>query len=149
MALRKSSDGENAMNPKTVIDASVVVKWFTKETGHAQAAALRDAHIHRNTTLAAPDLLVYEIANALRYSPNLEASDVKLAVKSLNMLGVVLYPPSEKMISRAIDLSDKFSTTIYDASYIALAEELDTHLVTADNKLVSKDDTNRVTPLIS
>lgn len=135
------------MSNKTVLDASVAVKWFTRETGHTQAVALREAHIQQKTTLIAPDLLTYEIANALRYNPNLNPSDTQQAVKAINMLGVALYPPTENLISKAIDIAYKHSITIYDASYIALAEELDTQLVTADNKLASKLDSNRIISL--
>ena len=127
------------MNPKTVVDASVAVKWFTKERGHMQASDLRRAHLEEKTLLVAPDLLVYEVANALRYNKNLVKSDIKEAVRALKLLGVRLYPPSEELLGRAIDLAADYSITIYDASYLALAHELDAQLVTADKSLAEKN----------
>lgn len=45
-----------------------------------QAVALRDAHIQGMIMLVAPDLLVYEVSNALRYNPALTAEDLKQVV---------------------------------------------------------------------
>ncbi|HEY8260140.1 MAG TPA: type II toxin-antitoxin system VapC family toxin [Methylosinus sp.] len=46
-----------------IIDASVAVKWYVAEAGHAEARAIMaDA----NELLAAPDIIVTEVANALR-----------------------------------------------------------------------------------
>jgi len=134
------------MNHKTVVDASVAVKWFTKERGHTRAVALRQAHLEEKISLVAPDLLVYEVANALRYNKNLAISDIKEAVKALNLLGVRLYPPAKELLGKAIDLAAEYSITIYDASYLALTHELDAQLITADKKLAEKNP-DRVIPL--
>lgn len=45
-----------------------------------QAVQLRDAHIQGMIMLVAPDLLVYEVSNALRYNPALTAEDLKQVV---------------------------------------------------------------------
>lgn len=65
---------------RVVVDVSVVVKWFTQEDYRGQAVALRDAHIQGMIMLVAPDLLVYEVSNALRYNPALTAEDLKQVV---------------------------------------------------------------------
>lgn len=130
------------MNNKTVIDASIVVKWFTKEQGHTQAKALRDSHIQHEIELTAPDLLLFELANALSYNKNLTPEDVKQAIKTINMIQVTLVPPTETLINRAIDVAEKHGITIYDASYLALAEILEINLITADEKLAQKTPAN-------
>lgn len=45
-----------------------------------QAVQLRDAHIQGMIMLVAPDLLVYEVSNSLRYNPALTAEDLKQVV---------------------------------------------------------------------
>jgi len=124
---------------KTVLDASVAVKWFTAEPGHTQAKATRDKHIQQEIQLTAPDLLLYELANALRYNKNLTPEDIKQAVKTINMIGITLIQPTETLINKAIDTAIKHNITIYDASYHALAETLETTLITADEKLAQKN----------
>ncbi|MDJ0272650.1 MAG: type II toxin-antitoxin system VapC family toxin [Candidatus Caldarchaeum sp.] len=51
-----------------VIDASVAVKWFNKEEYSDDADRLKDAHVRGRIRLAAPELLLYEVLNALRYN---------------------------------------------------------------------------------
>ena len=48
-----------------VVDASVAVKWFLDERGSAEAKGLRRQFQRGDTELAAPDLLIYEVANAV------------------------------------------------------------------------------------
>ena len=59
-------------SPKTyVIDASVCIKWFSFENEDDVniASSLRVQHMNRNIFLVAPDILVYEVTNALAYNP--------------------------------------------------------------------------------
>lgn len=51
-----------------------------REEEMRQAVQLRDAHIQGMIMLVAPDLLVYEVSNALRYTPALTAEDLKQVV---------------------------------------------------------------------
>lgn len=54
-----------------VVDASVALKWFVDEPDSAPALALRNAHIAGQSPLVAPDLLIYEVANALLHNSRL------------------------------------------------------------------------------
>ena len=119
-----------------------MVKWFTKEKGHTQATALRDSHIQHKIELTTPDLLLYELANALRYSKNLTSEEIKQAIKSINMIQVTKVSQRETLINKAIDVAKKHGIAIYDASYLALAEILATNLITADEKLAQKNPEN-------
>jgi len=51
-----------------VPDASVVVKWYAPEQDHESARKLRDRYINGRIELTAPQLLPYEVVNALRYT---------------------------------------------------------------------------------
>ena len=54
-----------------VVDASVAAKWFVPETDSDKAVTLRNRHVEGGLTLMAPDLLIYEVANALVYHPEI------------------------------------------------------------------------------
>ncbi|MDG6973085.1 MAG: type II toxin-antitoxin system VapC family toxin, partial [Nitrososphaerota archaeon] len=48
-----------------VVDASVAVKWFTREEFSDSAARLLAMHREGKVSLASPYLLTYEVANAV------------------------------------------------------------------------------------
>jgi len=121
-----------------VIDSSVAVKWFCEETGTEAALLLRDGAFAGKCRLAAPDLLLYELGNALRFNGRLDPDDVKLALGSLLDMGIVFHPADGPLLSRAVDLAFRYRMTVYDGCFIALADNLGLPLITADGKLVEK-----------
>lgn len=123
---------------EVVLDASVAVKWFSEEEETDLAVALRDEHIKGHLTIVSPDLLLYEVSNALRYNPSFGHTDVKEAVKSIFDLDLDLVPPNEEVFERASSRAFEFGITVYDGCYVALAELMGIELVTADEKLHQK-----------
>ena len=121
-----------------VIDSSVAVKWFSEEEGTEAALALRDEAFSGKRRLEAPDLILYEIGNALRHNPRLEADDVKLALGSLLDLGIVFHPAGAALLSKAVDLAFRYRMTVYDGCFIALADIRSLPLITADEKLAAR-----------
>jgi predicted nucleic acid-binding protein len=116
-----------------VIDASVAVKWFTEEAGTSAAVRLRDSHIAGRVNLVAPDLLFYEVLNALRYKG--VAEDIlKGYVQDLVDLQMDLIPPNQHLMEKTVLNSLRFDLTVYDAAYLTLAHLLGSKLVTADKK---------------
>jgi len=83
-----------------VLDASVVVKWFVEEEGKEIALSIRDKFWRREIDIVVPDLLLYEISNALRYNPNLNEQDVKNAVDSIINMGIRILIPSGEMLKK-------------------------------------------------
>ena len=125
--------------PQTlVIDASVVAKWFIPEEDRAEALKLRNKHIEGSLTLIAPDLLVYEVANALSYHPELKNEDLKEDIEALFMIDLELVPPSTKLTTSIASKARQLGISVYDSSYLALAETIATNMVTADKKLYDK-----------
>ena len=92
----------------------------------------------RPARLEASDLLLYELANALRFNPRLNAADVKLAIGSLLDMGIVFHPAEGALLERAVDLAFRYRSTVYDSCFIALADIRKSPLVTADEKLIEK-----------
>ena len=125
--------------PKTlVVDASVAAKWVLEEREGEKALALRDAHLQGRVVLTAPDLLVYEFMNALNYNPKISSNEIVAKVRDLLDLELELVPPSGEYGSQIARIARKYSISIYDASYVALANLMVTRLVTANKKLREK-----------
>jgi predicted nucleic acid-binding protein len=61
--------------------------------------------------------------------------DVSDAVKSIIVLGVQILVPTTHLLTNAISLGFTYGITVYDAVYVALAEELNYDFLTADKKL--------------
>lgn len=89
-------------------------------------------------TLTAPVLIVFEVANALRYNTDFGMDDVKSAVNDLIDLQIVLCFPEKEWMDHATEKAYAKGITFYDASYIALAKYLKSFTYTGDNRLIKK-----------
>lgn len=132
-----------------VIDASVVIKWFIEEKDSAKALLLKDNYINGKTILIAPDLLIYEVANVLLFSKIFTPLEIKGCLQDLYELEIDLINPSIDFVLSAIELAFSKQISIYDASYLALAKELDTKLITADKKLYTSANEPHLIDLLS
>jgi len=121
-----------------VLDASVVVRWFSTEEDTDLATRIRDEHVAGRLTIVCPDLLLYEISNALRYNPAVCADDVVTAIKDLVDLDLDLVTPNEEILRKAIRHAFKRGITVYDSCYLSLAESLGLEFVTGDKKLYKR-----------
>jgi predicted nucleic acid-binding protein len=54
------------------------------------------------------------------------------------MLGINIIVPTPRVVESSITMAFKYNTTIYDAFYAALANEIGFTFVTADSKLYQK-----------
>ena len=117
-----------------VVDTSVVVKWYIPERHHEQARALRDAYLDGKFDLVAPALMPFEAVNALKYSGHYEGERLEEASESLPEYGIDLVPINKT--SPVAEIANTLDITVYDASYIALAQKLDTKVYTADGNLL-------------
>ncbi|HTD80846.1 MAG TPA: type II toxin-antitoxin system VapC family toxin [Thermoplasmata archaeon] len=118
-----------------MVDASVLVKWFVQEPGSVEALALRDDFVAGDVELHAPAHALFEVLNALRYSPfctEERCSQVQLA---LDGYAVRYHPLSGEVARRAIRLAYSKDLSMYDAAYLALAREISARVVTADSAL--------------
>jgi predicted nucleic acid-binding protein len=119
-----------------VVDASVVVKWYIPEQDHEPARALRDDYLERHHDLVAPSLLPFEVVNALEYSGEYDDDRLLEASESLPEYGIELVPYHN--VGRVAELANELEITIYNASYLALAQEAGTTAYTADGRLLDE-----------
>ncbi|ACX51410.1 PilT protein domain protein [Ammonifex degensii KC4] len=122
---------------RVVVDASVSLKWALDDEEHVEeAVALRDSAVfERRFEMFAPSLWVYEVANGLlvavrRGRITLEAGEK--ALRYFLALGVHLADPEPVDIYRC---AARYMISVYDAAYLALAEQLDAVLFTGDERL--------------
>lgn len=121
-----------------ILDASVVLKWFVEEEGSDRADALLDEHVKGEARVVVPDLLIYEVANALRFSGGFAAREVREIIDALWALDLYIVAPQPDVMRSALALSYSRGISVYDSVYVALAKELGLPLVTADKKLLSR-----------
>ncbi len=121
-----------------VIDASVATKWFVEEEYTKQALALWNDYVERKIDLASSQPLPYEVLNALRRNPEFDVEDLSTAAKSLEKATLALYPILGELGRSTIETAVKYGITIYDSSYVALADFLGSMALTADERLLGK-----------
>src|SRR3989442_14039945 len=80
--------------------------------------------------------MVYEVANALRYHPRAGMDRLAAHIGDLFALDIGFDPTSETSMIAAIHSAFRLGLSIYDASYISLAERLDTVVYTAAESLL-------------
>ena len=140
--MKRSESGEkddNRSNVIVVVDASVVIKWFVQEDLTREALLLRKDYLRGALSLACPDLMQYEVINALRYKPSFGEKNLKEVATLLDKYNFISYSfLTDGLAEQTIEASLKYGLTIYDASYIALGNILDSIFYTADDKIINQ-----------
>jgi predicted nucleic acid-binding protein len=88
-----------------VLDASVVAKWFKEEEGSSTALKIRQDFYEETHDIVVPDLILYEIPNALRYNKAFTKELASKASESLLEMGLVVSVPSIDLLTEAIKLA--------------------------------------------
>lgn len=119
-----------------VIDASVVLKgFFPDEEGHAEAQALMRVYAQEEIEFLAPTLLPYEVTNAILQAVRRERIDLKKGQEILNTFDSLGISTAAVSWQRTLELARTYERSAYDGAYLALAEEMGSHLVTGDRRL--------------
>ncbi len=123
-----------------VVDASVLVKWFLyqQEADRDRALALRDLHISGRSTIYIPALALLEALNAVRFSPKADEEAGETALETLQDLHLETKAADVNLLRKANAIAWAYKITIYDALYVALAEQVGYPLITADEVMVKK-----------
>lgn len=118
----------------TVLDSSVLVKWFSQEEKTEEALALRNEHIEGTRELWVVNLSFYEVSNALRYKSGFTSRKLSESLNSLFKLHLNVEPEAAPLLAEASTIAYKCGVTIYDAVPVALAENKRTRCLTADRE---------------
>ena len=114
-----------------VVDASVLATALGDDGPDGDGARAR----LRGERLSAPELVDLEVASVLRRQVHGGEVDIRRAALALADLAALPLrrAPHRPLLARCWELRDNL--TVYDASYVALAEALDVTLLTGDGRL--------------
>jgi predicted nucleic acid-binding protein len=121
-----------------VIDANVLVVMISGDARGPAATEQIEAWLTAGEELHAPELLTYEVANALTRMVAVgafPAKEVRAAWEALEDLAIIHHPLTQdlpRVVQIALDLNRQ---NAYDAAYVALAQELGGVLWTLDGPL--------------
>ena len=122
------------MGGEFVLDASVAAKlYFVEEHSDLAAATLR-----RADRLIAPELLFLEMASIAAKHSRRGTSSPAHGMGTVQSVAQILDEaiPLLGLAPRAFALAATYGFSVYDGAYLALAEERNFRLLTADMKLV-------------
>lgn len=129
------------MTPEWVVDASVAIKLFVAEDLSEEASLLFEG-LWQDPPVQfyVPDLFYLECASILwKYVRRFGHSPEKARAALQDLDAMDLRPaPSSILFQDSLDLALLRDTSVYDASYVCLAQSLRIPFVTADRKLVVK-----------
>lgn len=123
---------------KYVLDSSVALKWAIPEPDTAKALQLRTDYRNGIHELIAPDFFPVEAAHALtraerqRRIPQGAGWGLWQKITSDCPTLLSWHP----LMPQAFDLSSKMRIGVYDCVYVALAEQEQCRVVTADQRLL-------------
>ena len=128
------------MAEKIVVDTSVLIKWFKTrdEDLLKEARALLKEVEARLFEVHVPALLLYEVGNILLLKTRLGPAGLAQTIERLETLPFTVAPPATPLLKCAARLGREFALTFYDASFLALAVELDCPYITADRRLFER-----------
>jgi predicted nucleic acid-binding protein len=121
-----------------ILDTSVIIKWFIKETDTDKALMFRDRYESGEFEIGCLDLMLYEIANVLRFNSKITKKEIGEILTTILDLELELIVPTLRLLKEAVSIGKKYNISVYDASYIALANELGWEFITADEKLYKR-----------
>lgn len=127
------------MNTSVVVDASVWVSWLiTSDVNHSASLLWIERYIAEGGFLVAPELMLIEVAASLSRQTR-DATLAKETVKNLNAASEIQIEPIDKtLVHTAIDVAADLQLRAGDATYVAIAHQLNIPLVTWDKEQLLK-----------
>jgi predicted nucleic acid-binding protein len=126
---------------RIVVDASVALKWFLADEDNSQSALLLlDKYVSFELEIVSPTLLEYEVLNGLhiaRKRGRLVQEKLILAIEGFVGLGIEQRSMSS-IYPKVMHFSEAYSLSVYDASYLAVADEERIEFITADLVLFNR-----------
>ena len=121
-----------------ILDASVILKWFQQEEDSERALMFEKRHINGEEVIGAPDLLLYEVTNVLRYGKHITEHDAEQILDVLARMEIQIFSFSFFELNEVLLFAREYGITVYDGLYVILAKRLQCDFVTADNALYKK-----------
>lgn len=124
-----------------VVDASVAVKWAipAREPLASESVRLLDRYIDAEIDFVVPDIFWAEIGSVLwkgvrrgRWSrDDAESAAADMIARDFATI------PSQALLAEALKIAFAYDRSVYDSLYVALAVQLKSDLITADERLAN------------
>ncbi len=126
--------------PVFVLDSSVIAQWIKSagELGVSQARDYLQKYRDGKIRIAVPELLFYEIINISRLDRSLPVSTWVEGITTLFGLELEVRRIDSSLGLRIRSVSEEYGVSAYDGTYLVLAQELGTVVVTQDKELLVK-----------
>jgi predicted nucleic acid-binding protein len=123
----------------TLVDSSVVAKWILPEADSAHAQRLITDVAGAGERLIILDLVFPEVANAIwkQHLRGLITPDEANDFLDTLLHIPVSVEPAFRLLGPAMQIAVKYRRAVYDALFVALAQDFDIPAITADEPLVS------------
>ena len=120
-----------------VVDSSVVAKWILPEADSAQAHELIVHATAASEQLLVLDLAFPEVANAIwkRHRQRLISLEDARGFLDALVRSPVRVEPAASLLASAFEIAAKYDRAVYDALFVALAEQRGLPGITADEPL--------------
>ena len=113
-----------------VVDANIFLAVALNEPEKKQIIQLT-----AGTRLIAPEVLLYEIGNALSAMMKRQRLTYQQATKAFSIIELIPVVLEKADIMQALKISHTFNTYAYDAYYLEVAHRLQIPLMTLDQKM--------------
>jgi predicted nucleic acid-binding protein len=130
---------------RTVIDASVVLKWYLDDEEYGQKAlSLLAKYVSEELDIIAPSLLEYEVINGLLIAQKrgrIKKDKILTAIDGFVNLEIKFLDLSN-LYQKVLHYCNAYKCSAYDGSYLAVAENEGAVMITSDAglyKTVRKD----------
>ncbi|MBU3935416.1 type II toxin-antitoxin system VapC family toxin [Patescibacteria group bacterium] len=121
---------------KVVVDASVILaRLLPDEKRVIKIERLYEDFLKKEVDFVAPNLLSYEVANALRSAVRQKRITENLAEEMLSLFLVLPIEFEEVNYAQVLSLALKRDLSVYDASYLWLAKKKKIGVVSLDKRL--------------
>jgi len=120
-----------------VIDSSVATKWIVPEADSSQATLLMAETTAKAGRLMVLDLALVEVGNAIWKRHHMGLATIAEARQGLHLFRALALPiePAQRLLDPALEIAMKYDRALYDALFVALANDLKLTGVTADEPL--------------
>jgi predicted nucleic acid-binding protein len=120
-----------------VLDASLTLSWYFEDERTPAANAVLDVVVASGAVV--PSLWRAEVANGLQMALRRNRIDAEFrnrALQHLGLLSITVDRETDTYVwSSALALADRFDLTIYDATYLELAQRRGLPLASLDKEL--------------
>jgi predicted nucleic acid-binding protein len=120
-----------------VLDASVGIALVRPEEASSAARRAVDRWLSERVPLVVPSHFWLEIVNALTRGRRARGAAVIEGLYELDQLAIATIEVDRPTLLGALDLTERWGLTSYDAIYLALAHSLGADLATFDRELIA------------